>query len=252
MLDILSHDSDIVEIRLARPPVNALNLPLLDALRLALTKAAADGARGLVLSSAPGVFCAGVDVPELLTLDRQGVQAFWRGFFRTVGALVCSPVPVVAAIGGHSPAGGAVLALACDYRVMAEGPFRIGLNEVQVGLTLPECVLALLARLVGPHRAERLVVAGAMVESAEALACGMVDELTNAEQVVTRALHWLQGTLALPGHAMLATRATARAGLVATWARPDELPLDRFLETYEQPQTQAVLQALVARLKSRH
>lgn len=250
MLNLITHDA-ITEINMARPPVNALNIELLRAMRHAVDDATRAGARGLVLSGAPGMFSAGVDVPALLGRDREGVHAFWREFFQTASKLAMSPVPVVAAITGHSPAGGAVLSLFCDYRVMAEGPFRIGLNEVQVGLVVPESIQHALRRIVGPYRAERLMVAGAMVESSEALACGLVDELTNVEQVVTRALHWMQGMLALPANAMLKTRAIARADLTKVWADPDALPIDEFLDAYFHPETQAVLQQLVARLKKK-
>jgi Delta3-Delta2-enoyl-CoA isomerase len=250
MLNVITHDA-ITEINLARPPVNALNVELLGAIRDAVDGALAAGARGLVLSGAPGLFSAGVDVPSLLGRDRDGVRDFWREFFLTSSKLATSPVPVVAAITGHSPAGGAVLSLFCDYRVMAEGPFRIGLNEVQVGLVVPESIQLALRRIVGPYRAERLMVAGTMVESAEALACGLVDELTGVEQVVTRSIHWLQGMLALPSNAMLITRAIARADLTAVWAHPEKLPIDQFIDAYFHPETQAVLQQLVARLKKK-
>ena len=250
MLNLITHDA-ITEINLARPPVNALNIDLLRAIRHGVDDAVRSGARGLVLSGAPGMFSAGVDVPALLGRDREGVQEFWREFFRTASKLAMSPVPLVAAITGHSPAGGAVLSLFCDYRVMAEGPFRIGLNEVQVGLVVPESIQYALRRVVGPYRAERLMVAGAMIESSEALACGLVDELTNVEQVVTRALHWMQGMLALPSNAMLKTRAIARADLTSVWADPDALPIDEFLDAYFHPETQTVLQQLVARLKKK-
>lgn len=250
MLNVLSHDA-IVDIALARPPVNALNLELLRGLRQALEDAARQGARGIVLSGAQGMFSAGVDVPALMAQDRAGVRAFWREFFAVCGTLARSPVPVAAAITGHSPAGGAVLALFCDYRVMAEGPFRIGLNEVQVGLSVPECIQMALRRVVGAYRAERLLVAGAMITADEALACGMVDELTGVEQVAVRARRWMDELLALPTQSMLSTRAIARADLAAAYADIDALPIDRFVDDFFQPETQAVLTALVARLKKR-
>src|SRR5690349_24476621 len=250
MLDILPHDGDIAEIRLARPPVNALNMELIAALRDARAQAPRDGARGLVISGAPGLFSAGVDVPELLQRDRTGVRAYWRELFALCADLARLPIPVVAAITGHSPAGGAVLALFCDYRVMAQGPYRIGLNEVQVGLTVPDSIQHALRRVVGTYRAERLLVSGAMIEADAALACGFVDELTVAEQVTTRALHWLGELLALPSQAMLATRAFARADLIAA-VDPATLPLDDFLDAYFQPEAQATLQQLVARLKNK-
>jgi enoyl-CoA hydratase/carnithine racemase len=250
MLDIIRH-GDVAEIRLARPPVNALDLDLLRALRGCLDEVIRDGARGIVLSGAPGMFSAGVDVPALLKLDRDGVHAFWREFFGMGSALARAPVPMVAAITGHSPAGGAVLSLFCDYRVMAEGPYKIGLNEVQVGLTVPDCIQFALRRVVGAYRAERLLVAGAMINASEALACGFVDETTAIDQVVTRARVWLDELLTRPSHSMLATRRIARADLVDVWADVDALPLDEFLEGFFHPQTQATLQALVARLKAK-
>ncbi|WP_108471587.1 enoyl-CoA hydratase/isomerase family protein [Rhodanobacter thiooxydans] len=251
MLNLANHDHGIREIQLARPPVNALNLELLHALHAAIDDAVQGGVRGIVLSGAQGLFSAGVDVPALLQRDRAGVREYWREFFALCGSLARAPIPLVAAITGHSPAGGAVLALFCDYRVMAEGPYRIGLNEVQVGLIVPEAIQLALRRVVGTYRAERLLVAGAMIESAEALACGFVDELTGVDQVATRAIRWLENLLALPSHAMLTTRALARADLAAAYADMDALPLDDFVEAFFHPQTQAVLQQLVARLKEK-
>ena len=250
MFDIFPHEHDITEIRLNRPPVNALDTALLVALRQTIEQAPANGQRGLVLSGAQGLFSAGVDIPALLALDREGVRNFWREFFALCSTLARLPIPIVAAITGHSPAGGAVLALFCDYRVMAQGPYRIGLNEVQVGLIVPDSIQHALRRVVGTYRAERLLVSGAMIESDQALACGFVDELTVAEQVTTRALHWLGELLALPSQAMLATRALARADLIAA-VDPDTLPLDDFIDAYYQPEAQATLQQLVARLKNK-
>jgi enoyl-CoA hydratase/carnithine racemase len=250
MLTITHHDV-MTEIQLARPPVNALNLELLCALQQALSNAISEGASGIVLSGAQGLFSAGVDVPALMTRDRAGVREFWREFFVTCAALANSPVPVVAAITGHSPAGGAVLSLFCDYRVMAQGPYRIGLNEVQVGLIAPDCIQLALRRVVGAYRAERLLVSGALIEADQALAFGFVDELTAVDQVITRALHWLNETLALPSHAMLGTRRIARADLMAAYADVDALPIDTFVDAFFHPQTQAVLQALVERLKGK-
>jgi len=250
MLNVITHDA-VTELNMARPPVNALNVDLLRAIRSGISEAISKGARGIVLSGAQGMFSAGVDVPALLGRDREGVRDFWREFFLTCSKLALSPVPVAAAITGHSPAGGAVLSLFCDYRVMAEGPFRIGLNEVQVGLVVPDCIQFALRRIVGAYRAERLMMAGAMVESAQAHALGMVDELTGVDQVVTRAVHWLQGTIALPSNAMLTTRAIARADLTEVWGDVDALPIDEFVDAYFHPETQAVLQQLVARLKKK-
>lgn len=255
MLESIRHD-DILELRLARPPVNALNPDLVRALRAAVEGAPASGTRGIVLSGSPGLFSAGLDVPHLLQLDRDAFRGFWNDFFGLCAALARSSVPVVAAITGHAPAGGAVLSIMCDYRVMARStdpdkPFRIGLNEVQVGLSVPECIQAALRRLVGTYRAERLMVVGAMPDSAQAEAIGLVDELVDIDAVVPRARAWLAELLKLPPHALAQTRSLARADLAALFADPAALPVEDFLDGWFAPEAQQVLHALVARLKSK-
>lgn len=248
MIETIRH-GDIHELRMARPPVNALNDELLAALIAAIEAAPAQGARGLVLSGGEKVFSGGLDVPYLLTLDRAGLMACWSRFFAAARALAKSPIPVAAAIAGHNPAGGCVLALCCDYRIMARGPFRIGLNETQVGLAVPDAIQFLLRRVIGPHRAERLVVAGAIVESEQALQYGMVDELTDAGDVSTRAVRWLEELLALPSGPLLATRAIARADVVAALEGFGQSELEWFISGWYSADTQAALQALMARLK---
>jgi Delta3-Delta2-enoyl-CoA isomerase len=251
MLDILPHDGDIHEIRMARPPVNALDTALVRRLHEAILEAPVNGARGIILSGAQGMFSAGVDVPALLALDKQGVATFWNDFFALCGAIASSPVPVVAALTGHSPAGGAVLSLFADYRVMAHGIYKIGLNEVQVGLSVPEPIQFAMRRIVGAYRAERLLVAGAMIDAETAHGIGLVDELAAVEQVVQRASIWLNDMLKLPPHAMLRTRAIARADLVDVWGDTSGLLDPGFIEDFFAQETQTVMQALVARLKNK-
>lgn len=248
MLNLIEHD-DILEIRLARPPVNALNPELLTRLCAEIEAASARGVAGLVLSGGPSVFSAGLDVPYLLTLERPALAAAWGTFFQAMAALANTPMPVVAAIGGHSPAGGAVLALCCDYRIMARGDYRIGLNEVQVGLVVPEGVQYLMRRVIGAYRAERLLVAGTMLDAAQAQQIGLVDELAEADALLPRALQWLRALLALPRAPMLTTRRMARADLIDAATRPERINLDHFLDDWFGADTQNALKAMVARVK---
>ena len=240
---------NIHELRLQRAPVNALNPELCNALTHAVQAAIEQGAQGIVLAGGPKVFSAGLDVPYLLSLgdDQDALLRAWRAFFNAAHALASCSVPVVAAMAGHAPAGGCVLALCCDYRVLAEGPFRIGLNETQVGLVAPEGIQALLARVVGPHRAERLLVAGHMPDAGQALSIGLVDELAAAEEVERRAHAWLETLIQLPREPMLQTRAIARRDVIAALA-PERINLDRFVTAWTHPDTQAGLRAMLARI----
>ena len=247
-VEVVTHGA-IVELRLARAPVNALDPALCRDLRAAIDAAVIGEARGIVLSGGPKVFSAGLDVPHLVSLggDRAALRAAWDGFFVAARAIALAPMPVAAAMAGHAPAGGCVLALCCDYRVMASGPFAIGLNETQVGLVAPEGVQHLLRRVVGAHRAERLLVAGTLVDADTALAIGLVDELHGVDDVPVRARAWLEGLLALPRRPMLDTRAIARADLVEA-LQPERIRLERFVDAWTAPDTQAGLRALMAEL----
>ena len=280
MIETIVH-GEVRELRLAHPPANALSPDLIAALRAALASAAADaagaaaaegqppGAAGqappgasagparparpaaLVLSGAPGMFSAGLDVPFLLTLDRAGIGELWRAFYALLRALAASPLPVVAAITGHSPAGGAVLAIFCDLRVMADGDFRIGLNEVRVGLPMPPVILAAARRLLGPRVAERLCVGGELLSPAAAARVGLVDEVVPPARVVERAVAAARELAALPPAAMAETRRLARADLVAPFEAAGEAETAALIESWFSAEAQSTLRALVERLASK-
>jgi len=238
----------IRELRMNRPPVNALTADLIVALRQAIETAPQQGMRALVLSGTPGRFSGGLDVPLLLTLSRPEIAAMWRELYSLLKALAASPIPIVAAITGHAPAGGTVLALFCDCRVMAAGDFKLGLNEVQVGIPLPPVILAALRRLVGPRQAERLAVSGLLISPQEALEIGLVDEVAPADQVIERALEWCKSRLALPAEAMAVTRREARADLVEVFERDFDPELQKVTAAWWHPETQSTLRTLVEKL----
>lgn len=246
MLQTIDH-GPVREIRMNRPPANALSPELITALREAVLNAPNDGARALVLSGTPGRFSGGLDVPLLIHLDAAAIAATWRDLYTLMGALAASPIPVAAAITGHSPAGGAVLGIFCDTRIMSEGDFKIGLNEVQVGIPLPPIIFRAFRRLLGQRHAERLAVSGTLVSGAEALEIGFVDELVPADRVVERAVEWCNGLLALPPQAMSITRRTARADLVAFF-NETEGELAGLVDMWFSDETQTVLKMVVERL----
>ena len=247
MLEQIDHD-DIREIRLARPPVNAIDATMMLAIHAALKKAADDDVSGVVLSGRPGLFSAGLDIPSLLQLDREEISDFWRSFFRVLKTLAGFPVPVFAAIGGHNPAGGTVFAIFCDRRIAAKGEFRMGLNEVAVGLALPPWIFYAYRLLLGQREAERLAVIGEMITSDEALACGLIDELCEPEDVVATAITRLRGMLGVPRRAMLVTRKIARQPLLDIFEHLDENMVDEITDGWFSEETQRVLGELVESL----
>jgi enoyl-CoA hydratase/carnithine racemase len=248
VIDITDHGR-VREMRLDRPPANAFNPALVTELTEAVRRAPGAGAHAIVVSGAPGMFTGGLDVPELLELGRDEIRAFWQGFYRLLRTVAASDVPVAAAITGHSPAAGAVLAVFCDHRVMADGPFKIGMNEVQVGLSVPLPLQYALKRLTGPRAGDALLIAGALVTPAEARSVGLVDDVAAPEEVVPRAIAWAERLIALPQAAMRDTRRIARADLVEQFDGLDAASYDRVTERWFGEETQATMRALVARLR---
>ena len=249
---ILSTDHGAVrELRLNRPPANALSAELIIALRKAIESAPQDGARALVMSGTPGRFSAGLDVPLLLTLDRPAIAALWRELYTLLRTLALSPIPIVAAITGHATAGGTVLPIFCDYRVAAKGDWKLGLNEVQVGLPLPPVIFAGLKRLVGVRQAERLAVGGLLISPDEAFRIGLVDEIVLPDQVVARAIEWSRSLLALPVDAMALTRRRARADMFEIFRTPLDSELDESIANWWTAEAQTTLRVLVQRLAAK-
>ena len=250
MIKIINHGK-VREICLARPPVNALNLDLVKLLTRSLHDATAESS-AVIISGQEGLFSAGLDVVELLRSDRDGMVDFWGAFFELLETVACSPIPVAAAITGHSPAGGAVICLMCDYRVMSRGDYHIGLNETRVGLIIPSVLHNAMARLVGPRMAEQMLVAGTMIDPEEAFKTGFVDALeTGYEATIQHALQWCDELLSLPRHSMLGNRAIARAHFKQEFADYTGDGVMSFVDTWFSDETQNVLNALVAQIRSK-
>ena len=121
-------------VTLSRPSANALNAAMVEELHAALARAQEPDVRGLVLASdSRKFFCAGFDAKEVFQYDREKMTTYFGSFMDLYQGLFRLLKPTVAALSGHTVVGGSVLALACDIRVMAEGPFRFALNEVNLG-----------------------------------------------------------------------------------------------------------------------
>ena len=247
MIDRVNH-GPIRELRLNRPPANALSPEVLTELAMAGREAPTQDARAIVLSGSPGLFTGGLDVPLLLELDPPAFAGALEAFFGAMDALATSTVPVVAAITGHSPAGGAVLALFCDWRIMAEGPFVIGFHEVKIGIPMPRVVAEALARTVGPRRAEELCVTGRLVSGADAVELGLVDAVAAADAVVSEACRWCEEVISVPARGLGLTRATLRRDLVETIRGNQREDIRVLCEEWFKPEVQGPLRHLAARL----
>lgn len=242
----IDHHGEVAVIRMDRPPANALDHALVEALLSALDGVQASGARALILTGRPGMFSGGLDVPALIDCKRPDIERFWQQFFLLTCRLASSPVPVIAALSGHAPAGGAVLALQCDYRIGVHGNFRIGLNEVQVGLPVPATILLALEEVIGTRWMRRIATRGSLLPMAEALGIGLVDELVDPDKLMPTAVARAQELLSLPPVAMNTTRLAGKARLIEAYANCADVTVAT--DWWFSAETQAEMRKLVERL----
>ena len=165
--------------------VNALSIPTLEALHAALDRAEADEAV-VLLSGREGYLSAGFDLKVFQEQPERIVEML------TLGATLCErilafPTPVLAAAGGHAIAAGSFLLLAADLRIGAAGPFKVGLNEVQIGLTLPLFAIELARQRLSPAEFNRGLTTAKMYAPEEAVAAGFLDRVVAADELGTAA-----------------------------------------------------------------
>lgn len=247
MLEEYQH-GEVREIRLARPPANALNQPLVVQLAARLRAAALEGARAVVLSGAPGMFSGGLDVPLLITLDWNELQRFMRSILALQHQLAIQPIPVVAAITGHCAAAAATMSMFCDYRLMCDGPYKIGLNEVAIGLCPGRIAYHAFRRLVGARHADQLIARGDYLSPQDALKIGLVDKLSTAEQVIGEAIDCAQSFVRLPQHALYETRRISRADLAQLCDEAQRDDSEELHKRWFSAETQQGLRILAGRL----
>jgi len=237
----------VAVLRLSFAKANSMSPDMLLALRAALAESMAQGASAVVLTGARRSFCAGLALPEIVGLDREAMADFMTSFSDAMRELLMLPVPTVAAINGHAIAGGTVMALMCDYRIMTDGDALIGLNEAQLGIGLPAIVIEPLRARVPSRSWAPIALAGELFEPAEALALGLVDDVTEADDLLD---------LAIVRATELAKSPEAYAQVKAALLRPTVAELDAvgpaelqaWLDTWFSPSGQRLVTATVAKL----
>jgi enoyl-CoA hydratase/carnithine racemase len=200
-------------IRLDRPPMNPLNTQVQEELREAAHSAAgADEIKAVIVYGGEKVFAAGADITEFTELSYQDMAARAGALSSAFDSVARIPKPVVAAITGYALGGGCELALACDWRVVAEDA-RLGQPEIKLGLIPGAGGTQRLARLVGPAKAKDLIFSGRMVDAQEALRIGLADRVVAAGDVYATALELVRPYVTGPSMALRAAKQAIDGGL---------------------------------------
>lgn len=231
----------IVVLRLDHGKVNAIDTELFEDLEKALGELSPDRPDALVITGNGRAFSAGVDLFRVRAGGREYLESFLPALTRGLHALFTFPRPVVAAIDGHAVAGGAILACACDARLVARGSIRIGVPELKVGVPYPTLPLEVLRHAVGARNLQEVVYGGATYPPDEAQARGLVDEVVDPDELMERALERARAYGALPADAFRHTKEALRRPALERWERDAPSADPRVLEMWAAPETLAAI-----------
>jgi enoyl-CoA hydratase/carnithine racemase len=200
---LLERERDIAVVRLCRGVTNALDLKMVTELAHVVHLVEVDPSfLGLVLASNNDKFLSiGFDLPNLVQLAREDCDLFFRTFNQVCVDLFALSKPTAAAITGHAIAGGCILTLCCDYRLIGEGRKLMGLNEIKLGVPVPYVADCILRALVGYRNARQVMEMGDFYSSDELLRLALVDQVLPQEQVVSESIAKVRALGAMPGKA---------------------------------------------------
>ncbi|KAJ2335791.1 hypothetical protein GGH92_007930 [Coemansia sp. RSA 2673] len=244
----------VATITMACAKANSFDLAALEGLSHALAQVEAQaGVRGLVLQSGTaGFFSAGFSLPVFHGIAQADFERLWalsRSIFRRLYAL---PAPSIAAIDGHALGLGCALAMACQHRYAVRSPGLIGLNEVAVGLPVPQWLAERFRDLTSLRAAEELLSTGASLSVVSALPLGLVDAVfDSADDVATAASTRLRQCAAAPRAAQAETLEALRREYLARFDADCERDTAQLWRAISRPDTQNAIRAAIARLSNK-
>jgi len=236
-------------LRMDKARGNAIDEALVADMTAAAAEVEKDGTvRGVLLASAhPKLFCPGLDLVSLFPYDRPGMDRFMKAFSEMALHLFALEKPMVAAISGPAVAGGCVLALTADHRILRRGA-QIGLNEVRVGVPLPWSVALLLRASVPGHALSRVALLGANFTDEEAVGLGLVHEVREAEGFEAACLARLDEFASKDARALGTTKSYLRASILAEMRAQEDARRGDFLDAWFSPEGRERIRATVEAL----
>ncbi len=207
-----STEGGVATLRIDRPPMNALSIAVQDQIGQAAAEISASDAAAVIVYGGEKVFAAGADIKEMQAMtypqmvDRAGVI---QECFKAVARI---PKPTIAAITGYALGAGCELALCCDFRVVGTDA-KLGQPEILLGVIPGAGGSQRLPRLVGVAKAKDLIFTGRMIDAAEALAIGLVDEVVEPDEVYAAALARARRYVGGPAYAIRAAKEAIDRGI---------------------------------------
>ncbi len=230
---------------------NALDRPLMDALRSELRRLAESGAPGVILASAhPKIFCPGWDLKLLADAPREDIATFLDDFNALILDLFSYPGPTASEIAGHAVAAGCQLTIACDVRVMATGKPRLGLSELNLGVPVPGASLQMLRSRLSSPAVDDLVFRGEGCTAERARELGLVHRTAPPEELVAATAHEMARLAGRPRQAFVETKRLLLAQVWRAMSEPTPAEDQAFLDCWFDAETRQRFTRVSSRLRA--
>jgi Delta3-Delta2-enoyl-CoA isomerase len=237
-------------ITLSRGKSNPLNLEMLLELHDCFDQLKDDPTvPGVIITGQEHFFSVGVDVIEVYNYNREQSKKYWTALFSLMVKMAKFQKPLIAAISGHSPAGGCVLAIAADWRIMADGNYTIGLNEVPLGIIVPENFFHIYSFWLGRGKAYQYLLEGKLLSVDLALQNGLIDEKCALEDVLKKAEEKMKHYLQIIPNVFQTSKMNFRRELFAQLDINFDDSVEMFLDQWWSDETRTTIKSLIESLK---
>jgi enoyl-CoA hydratase/carnithine racemase len=246
----IERNGNLALLRLDKPRGNAIDEPLVgELIQAAESLRRDDGVRGVLLCSAhPKLFCPGLDLLALESYDAAALTHFMLRFAEMVWALFGLPKPVVAAVSGHAVAGGCILALTADERILRKGA-SVGLNEIKIGVPLPWTVTTLLRATLPPPSWTEVALAGTNLTDDEAVRLGLAHVVLPADGFEEACTARLARLAEKDPAAFATTKRYLRENFLAEMRTQEAARASEFIASWFSPETTERRAQILASLK---
>jgi enoyl-CoA hydratase/carnithine racemase len=223
--------------------VNAINEKVVDELSTCFKQLADDSTvKAIILTGEGKFFTFGFDIPEFLGYPKDDFIRYLTKFTDLYTYLFVYPKPVIAALNGHTVAGGCMLAISCDYRIMVPEKAKIALNEINFGSSLFAGSVEIMKLLIGQRKAETAVYSGAMYSPEEALELGLIDRIVSPDELETEARKMAEEYASKDGAAFKSIKGLLRKTLADDFAQKEKDSILEFVDIWYSEETWKQLQ----------
>ncbi len=239
MFDVLERDQ-VAHITLRYGRVNAMDIEFCRALEHRLQVLSTSSLRAVTITGHGHVFSAGIDLKRWLAEPQDYVVPFLEvieSLFRTCFTF---PKPLISLINGHAIAGGCMLAIAADYRLLAPGA-KIGIPELRVGVPLPITAVEMVRFVAANQAFQRLVNVGATFSDTDAIAVGLADEIVPVDQMALAAARIVDEFCVVPTATFKFSKQQTRAPVLAAIAANRERFYSEYLDIWQSPEIRAAI-----------